>query len=97
MTQVTLTFFVKGCFKEVIITEPIRWFTLQWRCFVKEGEKLSSYFECVFLRGFLGMVLVRSFKGLIYRRSRPEVFCKKGVKKKFHKIHRKTPVPGSLF
>ena len=26
-------------------------------------------------------------------RSRPEVFCKKGVLKNFEKIHRKTPVP----
>ena len=26
-----------------------------------------------------------------------EVFCKKVVLKKFHKIHRKTPVPESLF
>ena len=29
--------------------------------------------------------------------SRPEVFCKKGVHKNFRKIHRKTPVPESLF
>ena len=27
----------------------------------------------------------------------PEVFYKKGVVKKFHKIHRKRPVPESLF
>ena len=27
----------------------------------------------------------------------PEVFCKKRCSKKFHKIHKKTPVPESLF
>ena len=32
----------------------------------------------------------------INRSSRPEVFCKKGVLK-FRKIHRKAPVPESLF
>ena len=31
------------------------------------------------------------------RRSRPEVFFEKGVLKKFHKIHRKTPASESLF
>ena len=30
------------------------------------------------------------------RSSRPEVFCKKGVLRNFCKIHRKTPVSGSL-
>ena len=30
-------------------------------------------------------------------RSRSEVFCRKGVSQKFRKIHRKTPVPKSLF
>ena len=29
------------------------------------------------------------------RSSRPEMFCKKGVLRKFRKIHRKTPVPDS--
>ena len=31
------------------------------------------------------------------RSSRLEVFCKKGVVRNFAKIHRKTPVPESLF
>ena len=32
-----------------------------------------------------------------HRSSRPEVICKKGVLRNFTKIHRKTPVPESLF
>ena len=35
--------------------------------------------------------------GVFFRRSRPEVFCEKNVSCKFHKIHRKTSVPESLF
>ena len=31
------------------------------------------------------------------RSSHPEVFCKKGILKKFRKIHRKIPVPEFLF
>ena len=31
------------------------------------------------------------------RNSRPEVFCKKKCSQKFRKIHRKTPVPETLF
>ena len=31
------------------------------------------------------------------RRSRPQVFCEKGVLRNFPKIHRKTPEPESLF
>ena len=39
---------------------------------------------------------VRSSIGTMYRRSRPEVFCKK-CSWKFRKIHRKTTVPESPF
>ena len=35
--------------------------------------------------------------GVFFRRSRLEVFCEKNVSCKFHKIHRKTSVPESLF
>ena len=31
-----------------------------------------------------------------YRRSHPDVFCKKGILRNFTKIYRKTPVPESL-
>ena len=41
-------------------------------------------------------VLTNSFD-IRSRSSRPEVFCKKGVLRNFPKIHRKTPVPESLF
>ena len=34
---------------------------------------------------------------LLLRSSRPEVFYKKSCSQKFHKIHRRTPVPESLF
>ena len=33
----------------------------------------------------------------IQQKQPPEVFCKKRCSKKFRKIHRKTPVSGSLF
>ena len=32
-----------------------------------------------------------------FRSSRSEMFCKKGVFRNFAKIHRKTPVPESLY
>ena len=36
-------------------------------------------------------------KCFLYRSSPPEVFCEKRCSKRFRKIHRKTPMSGSLF
>ena len=33
----------------------------------------------------------------LYRSSRPEVFCKKDILRNFAKVHRKAPVPQTIF
>ena len=44
------------------------------------------------------VALVQSLAtNIIIRSSRPDVFCEKGCSQKFHKSHRKTHVPESLF
>ena len=47
----------------------------------------------------LASIMCTSMKGKLHlcRSSRAEMFCEKDVLKSFEKIHRKTPVPESLF
>ena len=55
-------------------------------------RKLNYAVYWILLQSFWGIVSTEHWN----RRSRPEVFCKKGVLKKFCIIHRKTPLPESL-
>ena len=53
---------------------------------------LSATHEAVSVRD-----LVYIYEPSIRQKQPPEVFCKKRFSHKFNKIHRKTPLPESLF
>ena len=69
-------------------------------------SKLSSIFQVklvdknIVLSRSLGSIFMHMRVNLHLKKDqkhRPEVFCKKSCSQKFRKIHRKTPVPESLF
>ena len=60
-----------------------------------------SIFQTIFLFSdhfvFHRVIVTTLLKKSYFPKQPPEVFCKKSYSYKFHKIHRKTTVPESLF
>ena len=62
---------------------------------------MSDHFGTLYIKGLRHAVITLSSmitnNSIYAQKQPPEVFYKKRCSKEFHKIHRKTPVPGSLF
>ena len=59
-------------------------------------RKLLKNFRSKFIDSFKSSLLTLSLQNN-FQKQPPEVFCKKRCSQKFRKIHRKTPVPETLF